>query len=298
MKIRLLLILTALQFCSLIYAQEEIDPMRFFPSQVGNVWDYYYSESDSYSRTTITQDSVLEDRSKLLFLNYNSSPRYKIDTNYYLYETFLGITWTIYKLDADSGEVWMVEKGRDSLAPNFMAMVTNQYEAYIPELNKQTIIKEITYYDVPAEDTTITENAWSRRRDVLGLDIGLIQIYNIEHGPEKTLTGCIIDEDTLGTLIAIKEGPNLLDISYILSQNYPNPFNPSTTIEYEIKEAGHITLKIYDMLGAEIETLINEWKPIGKYKIRFTADNLAAGVYLYRLTSQNYTHTRKMILLK
>ncbi len=85
---------------------------------------------------------------------------------------------------------------------------------------------------------------------------------------------------------------------YRLQQNYPNPFNPSTNIEFQIANFGFVTLKIYDVLGREIETLVNEEKSPGRYEVKFSASNLASGLYFYRITSGNFSETKKMLLLK
>ncbi len=85
---------------------------------------------------------------------------------------------------------------------------------------------------------------------------------------------------------------------FSLSQNYPNPFNNSTVVQYEISVSGLVTIKIYDVLGREIKTLVNDIIKTGKYSIKFNADNLPSGVYFCRLKSGNYVQTRKMILLK
>lgn len=91
---------------------------------------------------------------------------------------------------------------------------------------------------------------------------------------------------------------NNMPKSVKLFQNYPNPFNPSTTINYSVPELSIVTLKIYDVLGNEIATLINEEKPAGDYKITFIADNLPSGVYFYQLKAKNYIETNKMVLMK
>jgi hypothetical protein len=86
--------------------------------------------------------------------------------------------------------------------------------------------------------------------------------------------------------------------SYTLAQNYPNPFNPRTTIKYEIPEGGLVTLKVYDILGSEIVTLVNEEKSGGRYEVNFDASKLASGVYIYRLNVNDYVNVKKMVLLK
>ena len=83
-----------------------------------------------------------------------------------------------------------------------------------------------------------------------------------------------------------------------LSQNYPNPFNPTTTIKYQIPERSFVTIKVYDVLGNEIETLVNEEKPIGTYELTWYADNLPSAIYFYRLQAGDFIQTKKMILLR
>ena len=83
-----------------------------------------------------------------------------------------------------------------------------------------------------------------------------------------------------------------------MDQNYPNPFNPSTAINYQLPKAGNVTLKIYDMLGREVATLVNENKTEGYYTFNFDASKFASGVYIYQLRVNDYVSSKKMILLK
>ncbi|MFH1196634.1 MAG: T9SS type A sorting domain-containing protein [bacterium] len=85
---------------------------------------------------------------------------------------------------------------------------------------------------------------------------------------------------------------------FYLSQNYPNPFNPNTVISWQMAVGSNVELKIYDILGNEITTLIDEFKSPGEYKINFDASSLSAGVYYYRLITSASQTTRKMVLLK
>ncbi len=86
--------------------------------------------------------------------------------------------------------------------------------------------------------------------------------------------------------------------TYSLSQNYPNPFNPTTKINFSIPKQGFVTLKVYDVLGKEVKTLVNEQKPIGNYNIEFNGSNLASGVYFYRLEAGDFKEIKRMILIK
>ena len=85
---------------------------------------------------------------------------------------------------------------------------------------------------------------------------------------------------------------------YRFEQNYPNPFNSTTSIKYQIPELGLVTLIVYDVLGNEVATLVNEEKPTGSYEITWNAENLPSGVYFYRLQAGSFIDTKKMILLK
>ena len=84
----------------------------------------------------------------------------------------------------------------------------------------------------------------------------------------------------------------------MLSQNFPNPFNPSTKIKYSIPQASKVIIKVFDILGNEIETLVKEEKQTGTYEITWYAENLPSGVYFYQLKAGNFVETQKMLLLK
>jgi hypothetical protein len=102
----------------------------------------------------------------------------------------------------------------------------------------------------------------------------------------------------VGKIVGVKEDKNQVIKTFSLNQNYPNPFNPVTKITYEIPKAGMVTLKVYNMLGQEIATLVNEIKSTGKYTVHFNGANLTSGIYIYKLTAEDYSSARKMILLK
>jgi len=86
---------------------------------------------------------------------------------------------------------------------------------------------------------------------------------------------------------------------FYLSQNYPNPFNPSTTIRFGLREQSNVSLRIYDILGREVAVLLdNESRSAGSYEITFDASVLASGTYIYKLSSDKYSLSKKMILMK
>lgn len=99
-------------------------------------------------------------------------------------------------------------------------------------------------------------------------------------------------------ITSVESDLNNIPSGFSLKQNYPNPFNPSTKISYQISQNSFVTLKVYDALGREVSSLVNEEKSAGKYEVNFNAVNLATGVYFYKLTANNFTQTNKMLLIK
>ena len=97
-----------------------------------------------------------------------------------------------------------------------------------------------------------------------------------------------VEEDQIGDI----------PIAFSLSDNFPDPFNPSTKIRYSIPQTSIVVIKVFDILGNEIETLINEQKSIGTYELTWTAVNLPSGIYFYQLIAGSYIETKKMVLMK
>ena len=89
-----------------------------------------------------------------------------------------------------------------------------------------------------------------------------------------------------------------LPTTYDLSQNYPNPFNPTTTINYQVPQNSFVTLKVYDILGREVATLVNDQKTQGRYSVNFDASRLASGVYIYQVRANDFVSSKKMMLVK
>ena len=102
--------------------------------------------------------------------------------------------------------------------------------------------------------------------------------------------------------VDIGDQNNSMPSSFKLLQNYPNPFNPSTTIRFELPLSGFVTLKIYDVIGNEVATLVNDYKPAGNYEVEFNTSNInhhpSSGVYFYQIKAGNFIQTKKMILIK
>ena len=90
----------------------------------------------------------------------------------------------------------------------------------------------------------------------------------------------------------------IVPTEFTLYQNYPNPFNPSTKIRYQLPKESKVTIKIYDALGSEVATLVNENKEVGTYEVEMNAQSLSSGTYIYRIVAGDFVETKKMTLIK
>lgn len=105
--------------------------------------------------------------------------------------------------------------------------------------------------------------------------------------------------DWLSITVGVEENPSdLLPASFELQQNYPNPFNPETTIEFKVSNTAPVSIKVYDLIGREVITLVNEVKQPGIYRISFDGENLASGIYFYEMIAGDFSSVKKMNLLK
>lgn len=114
---------------------------------------------------------------------------------------------------------------------------------------------------------------------------------------------CQVDNvfGTMGThtfTTDVKDITSTLPTAYALEQNFPNPFNPATRINFSIPNEGFVTLNVYNSIGQQVATLVNESKPAGTYQVDFDGAKLSSGIYFYKITSGNFTETKKMILMK
>ena len=139
-----------------------------------------------------------------------------------------------------------------------------------------------------------TASQWARKR--LSVPLGTNKIDFL--GESQFGNDLYIDSICVQHPTGIQPITNGIPRVYSLAQNYPNPFNPSTKISFALPKAGNVELKIYDILGREVTTLVNEFRIAGNYTVDFNAANLASGVYFYRIKSGDFIDTKKMVLMK
>lgn len=157
------------------------------------------------------------------------------------------------------------------------------------DTTKETLLYE--YDNIPIEPYTIAKCTVQTSSQIPNLEVDKDGDGNIDTIYSPVIVTTVEDQGTKGPLIITE---------YNLSQNYPNPFNPTTKISYSLPKSSLVQLKIFNLLGQEIATLVNEEKPAGNYNVEFTINNLqlSSGIYLYRLRAGEYVVTKKMILLK
>ena len=125
------------------------------------------------------------------------------------------------------------------------------------------------------------------------------QILNPVGGVNVTLGSEMYLDDLELSMDMVSDVENEFQpLAFQLEQNYPNPFNPSTKISYSIPQQGNVTLKVYDLLGNEVATLVNEEKPAGGYEVEFNASDLSSGIYFYKLQAGSFVETKKMTVIK
>ena len=240
--------------------------------------------------TTWTKQSmIMNDRTKALFDDDVNYPYMSVDTWYDVLPTFTD------PKDLLTDQV-------DKLKTWTMAAIDTTSTATLPwwRLVATPVEDNFVYSDWPIPvDLSYSET------NLVGTD-GL-PIGDLNWFPEDKATFMTNHAEYFGDLVAAWNAGTLVSAipelggaptGFELSQNYPNPFNPSTTIRYTLPQAGNVSLKVYNALGQEIATLVNGHQAAKNYEATFDGSNLASGIYFYTLRTDNFTQSKKMILVK
>jgi hypothetical protein len=123
----------------------------------------------------------------------------------------------------------------------------------------------------------------------------LIRIINVDDDLIADVSDAVF---TIDIVTGLEEDKQSIPSEFNLSQNYPNPFNPVTLIKYQVPEASLVSIKVYDIIGREVAVLVNEEKSPGNYQVSFSSENLASGVYFYKMVAGDFSSVKKMNLLK
>lgn len=267
-------------------------PESFFPSHVGNLWQYQY-DVGTFHGWRITRDSVNADSShRFLFARVNNSAeflRYKLDTMANVYENEPWWNTHVYKLGADSGDAWV--------------WYNNGYHNFYAWLHAITSypvfgsLKTVKIFRFGPYHPDSGGNYYYYTEQHLANDFGLV-FQTGEPSYALFLRGCVIAGDTFGFVVSVPNPPVGLPAGVVLYQNYPNPFNPVTTMEYEVAARGIVRLRVFDLLGRQVSVLAEGVHERGKYSVRFDGSALSSGIYLFRIETHRGTLTKRMILLR
>jgi hypothetical protein len=291
-----------------IYAPaQSISNLEYFPHHLNDYWLYDHTPQFHlfYSQEKIVKDSTGIDGMTYISLKVSINTAENWYTIYYIIDTLkqvwecfdpVGSYQLKFKLNAVLNEQWVVQQ--------YAWGYTKGKVISIDSLNifeYQTPVKYIEYRDYyygPGYDTSgylVTRIALSKDFGKIGADDSG---SNLNYVSGVVLNGTLYGDTTLYIVNSIVLGNDVINEEFNLFQNYPNPFNPTTTIPYEIPEDEFVSLKVYDLLGREVTTLVNEEKPAGSYDVQFSANSLTSGIYFYQLKSGNLVETKKMILIK
>ena len=174
------------------------------------------------------------------------------------------------------------------------------------EFTSQSILSVITYdssvfvgtYSNGIYMTSNNGNNWIQKNQGFSQIYHFKALYIYSNYIFAGTSGASVWRRSLSEIIGIQPISSIVPDKFSLSQNYPNPFNPTTNIKYQIKNNSFVTLKVYDILGKEIATLVNEKLKPGEYESTFDGSSFSSGIYFYRLTCGDFTQTNRMVLIK
>ena len=281
----------------------------YYPLHVGDVWifDGYtwsYPEYNDYQYIRKINSEVTKPNQK----DYFEVEEYTAGSPYHniFYERVDTEEVKVYRYNEDSvqtNQEYLIDDLNAGLGDTVMSY---RFETYLPFV--VTYAADTSIYGLTKSTKFYESNSLISYRYQLVKDFGITDIESgFDFGYDsKILRGAVINGTLYGdtTLTGVEDNPVRIN-SFSLSQNYPNPFNPTTTIKYTIPNVistkGRnlfVTLKVYDVLGNEVATLVNEEKPAGSYAAKFNGSRLASGIYFYQIKAGDYTTTKKLILLK
>jgi hypothetical protein len=253
----------------------------YFPLQIDNQW-FFSSQNDTLHESVIDTQRI-EGNLYYLFEKFRDFSGFLfriIENQVYIFADASEYLW--YDFNADSGDSWIVPPLAHPYNGGEFTM-QNKTDTVVTPLESFTDCYRIHHFI--GADAEFVE--W------FAPGVGIVQrdVITIAGLRRWILVDRVITSVRTSTGFVIPK-------SYSLSQNFPNPFNPTTKIEYQIPELSFVTLTVYDVLGNEITTLVNEEKSIGSYSVDFNATALPSGIYFYRLQASEFVETKKMILLK
>jgi N-acetylneuraminic acid mutarotase len=164
--------------------------------------------------------------------------------------------------------------------------------------NTYALYKSAAIYNAASNSWTVDSISLNSNRDWMASVKYRGSFYVLGGLDATSIAVDIVEEIIPNGTVGVEDEEVLVPTEFKLQQNYPNPFNPNTIISWQLPINGHVLIKIYDILGSEVATVVNEEKAAGKYEVNFNALSLASGIYIYKLQAGDYITSKKMILLK
>ena len=319
MKMKYIKLTCVFLFAIQIYTAFSQSNADYFPWKTGDMWEYtlYYWPDIDTLQTVVIDDST--DEYGNIYTTYFSRAInpieppsallqdtiiYKIDTSLYVYHRYFDFNngeWiNVYRLNSNAGDQWVMwDYSHIGVGPFEMARINFITDTML--FGIQSKLMEVIYFI--SGDSTDTLGL-VRYHDQLIKGIGFYSRVPAELGAKMYLHGAVINGilfgDTTQIITAVDDNhlDNNVEVDFLLFQNYPNPFNGSTRIPFKLTNEGIVSLNIYDVLGREVATLVDEYREAGSYELEFDASNLPSGMYIYRLQSGSYSDVKKMILSK
>lgn len=240
----------------------------------------------------------------------NASTGFGSHYEYFYLTTNSGINWTLLTINAEYfNDMDFVDAFTGYLATDKGAFKTtnsgfnwttsNTGNVYLqkivfPNANTGYALGDLDYLI----KTTNGGLNWNTLPDNISYELHDIEFVTEDVGYLCGLGGAILRTTTGGTIVSSPVSRNLLTNSYSLSQNYPNPFNPSTTIKFDLPKSSHVQIVVYDILGREVQQLLNEQRKPGSYEVTWDGSRFASGIYFYKIITDDFVETKKMVLMK
>jgi hypothetical protein len=275
------------------YYPQDDSLFLYYPLQVGNKWQFKSTKGYTWTRHIINDTMMFNGKKYSIIIDStgNYPQRY--------YERIDSLTFCIYRFESYDTSETMIDSLKASIGDTIWG----------------SRIGGITLYDSISYDTILNVPTSIRYFSTgyipifphYGIAKGFGPVYfaYLEEDPNwprfywnyEYLQYVRINGEEFGILLDIKD-PNLQNNSFKLSQNYPNPFNSQTRIEFQIPSESFIALKVFDILGREIKTLLQGVRKPGQYSLDYSAEGLSTGIYFLVMEANNYSQTIKMVYLK